>query len=161
MPTIFTQVYSPNGYTILSVSIADAGVYPLKLSMTLDSYPAVFTPYVDESLTWTVTVVDPCLTTVLSAFTSPFVTMTTSVMGAPQYEEFSHPTDAFSAANDVTQSYYWVSTPYSSGASYSTAKSGPSKGVNICGPRTYTITPAATCGVYLTVQIYSGYFPYL
>jgi hypothetical protein len=97
--TTFTLPY--DGYQILSTSIADAGTYPLKLSMTLASYPGVYTAYEDATLTWTVTIVDPCTTTVLNPFTSAFVSMSTSVMGATQYEEFSNPTDTFSAANDV------------------------------------------------------------
>ena len=49
--------------------------------MTLASYPTIFTAYEDATLMWTVTVIDPCSTTVLNPFTSTFVTMTTSVMG--------------------------------------------------------------------------------
>ena len=162
MPAIFTTVTAPDGYQILSNSITDAGTYPLKLSMTLLSYPGIFTPYEYASLTWTVTVLDTCLTTALSAFTSPFVTMTETVMGGYQYEEFSHPIDTLSTANDVTLSYYSVPTPYTSSSGISSTKSGPFKGMDICGPRQYTVTPAATCGVYLTVGIYSGiFFPYL
>jgi hypothetical protein len=83
MITTFTSPY--DGYQLLSNSITDAGTYPLKLSMTLASYPGVFAAYEDATLTWTVTVVNPCTTTVLNPFTSNFVLMATSVAGTTQF----------------------------------------------------------------------------
>lgn len=59
----------------------------MRLSLSLAGYPSVFTPYEDNTLTWTVTVVDPCLSTSVTAFpaAAAFVTMTATVLGSPMY----------------------------------------------------------------------------
>ena len=82
--------------------------------MTLASYPSIYTAYEDATLTWTVTLPDPCVTTVLNPFTSAFVTMSTSVMGTMMRQPFSIPTDTFSAAYDIILDYEAVVTPYTS-----------------------------------------------
>ena len=124
--------------------------------MTLASYPTIYTAYEDTSLTWTVTVAHPCTTaTVLNAFTSTFVSMSTSVMGSSIYQSFSIPTDTFSAANDLILSYEAVPTPYttSSITPFRSPITAAAKGVNICGSRSYTID--STCSAFLTVSSYS------
>lgn len=92
--------------------------------MTLDYYPAIFTPlvYEDKTVTWTVTIINPCLTTALTAFGSyaSFVTMSTSVLGATQYQSFTDLQDSISLAYDslqgLTTNVYTVPAPYSSGS---------------------------------------------
>jgi hypothetical protein len=121
--------------------------------MTLASYPSIYTAYEDATLTWIVTLPDPCTTTVLNPFTSTFVTMSTSVMGTIMRQAFSIPTDSFSATNDLILDYEAVVTPYTSSTSQVRAYSAPAKGVNICGSRSYTIDP--TCSAFLTVFSYS------
>ena len=56
----------------------------MRLSMTLAAYPVTFTPYEDNSLIWTVTVVNPCTlgTTTLNAIPGTFLSMSTSVLGS-------------------------------------------------------------------------------
>ena len=164
--TLLSTIFSSNtqpGYTVISNSIADAGTYSLKLSMTLANYPAAFTPYEDATLTWTVTVVDPCTSAesnALNNFASSFDAMTASILGAPQYQAYSHPTDKFSASNDVIKNYYAVPKPYSSGPTYSTTTATAASGTNICGSRSYVITPT-TCQAYLTVDTTTQSFPIL
>ena len=55
----------------------------MRLSMTLAAYPITFTPYQDNSLIWTVTVIDPCTlgTTILNPIPGTFLSMSTSVLG--------------------------------------------------------------------------------
>ena len=155
-PSFMTQLTS--SYAITTTSLSDAGTYLMRLSLSLAGYPSVFTPYEDNTLTWTVTVVDPCLSTSVTAFpvAAAFVTMTATVLGSPMYQAFSHPTDSYSLSKDVTPSYYTVPTPYTSTATLAVTPTGPAKGINICGARTYAISPA-TCQAYLTVQQSTNY----
>lgn len=92
--------------------------------MTLDNYPAIFTPlvYEDKTVTWTVTIINPCLSTTLTAFSSyaNFVDMSTSVLGATQYQSFTDLQDSISLAYDALQglamNVHTVLGPYSSGS---------------------------------------------
>ena len=81
MPSFMTlnQPSSSNNYIINSQEIFDLGIYNLQLVLTFIDYPDSLTPYSDSSVTWTVTIVNPCTTSVFNPLPT-FTSMTTSVM---------------------------------------------------------------------------------
>ena len=132
----------------------------MTLTMSFSDYPAQFVPYTDSTVTWQITIVDPCTTTVIDNFDT-LGSMSVYVLGASQYQPFTDVKDSISVAWDSyyagnTQSYT-VNAPIAPSASFSSAAySGPVVGTTTCGTRTYQTNCA-----YLTVNSYLGKYPYL
>lgn len=70
-----------NGYSVFTLDFANEATYNLKLRVTLVDYPDIFTEFSDESLTWTITVVNPCKTTTLNSLPNNFDTMYITLLG--------------------------------------------------------------------------------
>jgi hypothetical protein len=53
----------------------------MTLTMSFSNYPAQFAAYTDSTVTWQITIVDPCATTVLDSFET-LGSMSVYVLGA-------------------------------------------------------------------------------
>jgi hypothetical protein len=107
----------------------------------LAGYPASYALISDTSSSWTVSIVDPCVTSTLAGL-DPYSAMTTSVMfGSAVTQPFTEPSDSISTTFDTTLTHYI----YNIAGFYT----GPFPGSNICGARSYSISSA--CSGFLTV----------
>jgi hypothetical protein len=121
--------------------IPDAGTYNLILVVTLDSYPVSYTHVSDSSASWTLTIIDPCVASTLTAL-STLNAMSTSVMfGSAKVQAFTEPSDSISTTYDVTLNHYVLTALPST-------YTGPVAGSNLCGARSFSIN--APCN-FLTV----------
>ena len=72
----------------------------MTLTMSFSDYPASYLPtYTDSTVTWKITIVNPCATTSLDYFSS-FSTMSVYVLGSTLYQPFTDLADSFSRSYD-------------------------------------------------------------